>query len=63
MTIESRIDGVKRLMGRVHNYQHMVEADSFEPATVEDMKGNAKGLCDAAKVELDNIKAEIDSWE
>jgi len=63
MAIESKIDGVKRLMERVHDYQHMIEADSFEPPTVEDMKGNAKDLCDAAKAEIDNIKAEIDSWE
>lgn len=62
MTIEGRIDGVKRLMDRVHDYEHMIIADNFEPATIDDMKGNAKALCDAAKAEIDSIKAEIDLW-
>ncbi|MBA7654303.1 hypothetical protein ES703_62180 [subsurface metagenome] len=63
MSIESRIDGVNRLLQRIRDYKRMIEADSFEPATVEDMKGNAKAMCDQAKDELDEIKNEIDSWE
>lgn len=63
MSIESKIDGVKRLLERVRGYKRIVETDSLETATVDDMKGNAKGLCDTAKAEIDDIKAEIDSWE
>jgi len=63
MAIESKIEGVKRLLERIREYKRIVEADSFEPATVDDIKGNAKDLCDTAKSEIDDIKAEIDSWE
>jgi len=63
MTIESKIEGVKRLLERVRDYKGLIEADSFESGTIVDMKGNAKDLCDAAKIEIDSIKDEIDSWE
>ena len=62
MSIESEIDGVKRLLERVLEYKRIVEADSFAPATIEDMKSNAKDLCDSVKAEIDHVKDEIDSW-
>lgn len=62
MAIGDRVDGVKRLLDRVHDYEHLIVADNFEPATIDDMKGNAKALCDAAKAEIDNIKSEINQW-
>jgi len=62
MSIESRIDAVKRVLERIHEYKRIVEADNFEPATIDDIKGNAKDLCDTAKTEIDNIKAGIDDW-
>lgn len=61
--IRSRIDAVKRLLDKILAYEQMIEADNFEPDTVEDMKGNAKGLCDAAKNEIGNIKTEVDQWQ
>jgi len=62
MSIESKTDGVKRLLERVLDSKRIVDADNLETATVDDLKDNAKGLCDSAKLEIDNIKDEIDSW-
>ena len=62
MAIEDRIIQVKHLLYRVSNYNRLVASDSFEPGTIDDMKGNAKSLCDQAKAEIDNIKSEINQW-
>lgn len=62
MAIEDRIAAVKRLMDKVVSYDHLITADSFEPDTIDDMKGNAKDICNTVKTEIDQIKAEIDQW-
>lgn len=62
MAIEDKIDGAKRLLDKVKVYNRLIIEDSLEPATIDDIKGNAKTLCDNVKVEIDNIKAEIGQW-
>lgn len=62
MVVEDRIEGVKRLLDKVRLYNKLVTEDSLEQATVDDMKGNAKTICDNVKAEIDSIKAEIDQW-
>jgi len=60
--IASRIDGAKRLLDKIGTYNKLVVSDNFEPTTIDDMKDNAKDICDAVKAEVDQIKAEIDQW-
>jgi len=60
--IGDRIRAVKALLGRVEAYDNVVRGDGFTPATIVDMKDNAKAVCDDAKSELDEIKNEIDQW-
>jgi len=63
MTIEIRLERIAKLVGRVRVYDKLVTEDSLQSATVDDMKGNAKDLCDEIKTETDLIKNEIDKWE
>ncbi len=60
--IDTMTEGVKRLMDRLDDYQRMIDGGNFETPTIDDMKGNAKNLCDVAKGEIDNIKSVIDAW-
>lgn len=62
MAVEDRIIQVKHLLDRVSNYNRLVTSDSFEAATIADMKGNAKEICDQVKDEITQIKSEIDQW-
>ena len=63
MTIEIRLERISKLVGRVRVYDKLVTEDSLQSATVDDMKDNAKDLCDEIKTETDLIKNEIDNWE
>ncbi|MBA7681076.1 hypothetical protein ES703_89404 [subsurface metagenome] len=63
MTIEIRLERISKLVGRVRVYDKLVTEDSLQSATVDDMKDNAKDLCDEIKTETDLIKNEIDKWE
>ncbi len=63
MSIAERIARVRSLLDRLHSYEHLIEADNFESGTVDDMKGNAKNLCDEIKAEADSIKTEINQWQ
>jgi len=62
-TIEIRLERILKLVGKIRVYDKLVTEDSLEPATVDDMKDNAKDLCDEIKTETDLIKNEIDKWE
>ena len=62
MAIEIRLERIAKLVGRVRVYYKLVTEDSLEPPTIDDMKGNAKDLCDEIKTEADLIKNEIDQW-
>lgn len=62
MTIEIRLERITKLVGKVRVFDKLVIEDSLEPATVEDIKGNAKDLCNEIKTEADLIKNEIDQW-
>lgn len=62
MGIDDRIEQTKRLLERVRGYNRLIVNDNFEAATISDMKGNAKDVCNQAKAELDEIKNEIDQW-
>jgi len=63
MTITEKVAQIRSKLDLLCNYQHMIDADNFEPGTVDDMKGNAKDICDVIKSLTDDIKAEIDNWE
>ena len=63
MSIAERIALVRSLLDRLHSYERLIDADNFEPNTVDDIKGNAKDLCDAIKIEADSIKTEINQWQ
>jgi len=62
MMIGERIGRILDLLEKIRRYERVIAADNFEPATVADMKGNAKDFCDQAKAEIDQIKSEIDEW-
>jgi len=62
MAIKDRVDGAKRLLDKVSLYNRLVIENSLEQDTIDDMKGNAKDICDDVKAEIDNIKSEIDQW-
>ncbi len=62
-TIEIRLERIVNLVGKIRVYDKLVTEDSLEPTTIDDMKGNAKDLCGAAKAEFDQIKIEIDQWQ
>ena len=62
MAIGQYIRDVNLLLDRVHKYDHIIQEDSLEEATVEDMAGNAKAICDEAKGKIDSIKDDIESW-
>lgn len=63
MAIDDRVEAIRQLLERIKTYNRLIVADNFEASTVDDMKGNAKDICDQAKAELDQIKAEIDQWQ
>lgn len=63
MAIEARIKEIWVLLDRVKRYNDIITNDSFELHTIENMKGNAKAICDQIKDEVDNIKDEIDEWQ
>ncbi len=60
--IAEMIARIRALLDRLHTYEHMIGANNFENNTVDDMKGNAKDICDEIKVDVDSIKSEIDNW-
>ncbi len=62
MTTEERIAAIRSLLDRLHTYKHVIEDGSLEPNTIEDMKVQAKELCNQIKAEADAVKAEVDSW-
>lgn len=62
MMIGERIGRILNLLERIRRYERVITADNLEPATVDDMKGNAKDFCDQAKAEINQIKSEIDEW-
>lgn len=62
MAMDDRIEIVRQLLERVRNYNRLIVNDNFEVSTIDDMKGNAKDICDAIKDEVDLIKTEIDGW-
>ncbi len=61
--MEDIINRVSDLLNRVRDYNRIIQADNFEAATVEDIKGNAKALCDEVKSDIDAIKSLINQWE
>lgn len=61
-TIETRLERLASLVGKIRVYDKLVTENSLEPTTVDDMKGNAKDLCNVIKAEADLIKTEIDRW-
>ena len=63
MSIADRVAHVRALLDKLQSYEHMIDANGFTTATVDDMKGNAKNLCDVIKADADNIKTEIDQWQ
>ncbi len=62
MTIETRINRIVTLLNKVKRYSELVTTDNFEEQTLADMKGNVKNILDEAKVEIDQIKSEVDNW-
>lgn len=62
MAIEVRLERIAKAVSKIRVYDKLVTEDSLEPATVDDMKGNAKDLCSEIKTETDLIKNEIDRW-
>ncbi len=60
--MDDRIEQIKRLLERVSGYNRLIISDNFEGSTIDDMKGNAKDICDEAKDKIDEIKDEIDQW-
>ncbi len=62
MNIDSKVKGVRRLLDRLIDYEKMIDDNNFEPATVADMKENAKDICGVIKTEIDGIKSEINNW-
>ncbi len=63
MSIAERIARIRSLLDRLHSYEHLIDANNFESDTVDDIKGNAKDLCDEIKIEADSIKTEVDQWQ
>ena len=62
MDIDNIAAGVKRQLDRLIDYEKMIDANNFESATVDDMKGNAKDICGVIKTEINDIKSKIDNW-
>lgn len=62
MVIDNRIEQVRSLLERIRSYNRLIVADSFESSTINDLKGNAKDICDQAKAQIDEVKSEIDQW-
>jgi len=60
--ITEMVARIRASLDRLHTYEHMIGGNNFENNTVDDMKGNAKDICDEIKTEIDSIKAEIDNW-
>lgn len=62
MAIEDRISQVQALLGRLRRYTQLVISDGFTEETLDELKGNAKSICDEAKAEIDLIKIDIGNW-
>lgn len=60
--IDNKVLSVIALLRRVQDYNNLVTNDGFAPATIVDLKSNAKDICDLAKSEIDAIKDLIDGW-
>ena len=60
--IDDEIASMRIKLDRIHQYDSVIASDNFEPETVEDIKGNAKALCDEIKTEADIIKSSVDLW-
>ena len=61
--IAGMVARIRASLDRLNTYEQMIGGNNFENNTVDDMKGNAKDICDEIKAEIDSIKAEIDNWE
>ncbi len=62
MSIEENVAQVRSGLDRLSQYEHMIDADNFESDTVDDMKGNAKDICDQLKARINDIKDAVDQW-
>ena len=62
MAIEVRVERIRGQIDKIRRYNQLVVEDSLLPATIEDIQGNAKDLCNEIKAEADLIKTEIDQW-
>lgn len=62
MTIESSIAQIRASLDKVHQFEHIVQSETFQPSTITEMKSKAKDICDSIKSDVDNIKNEIDNW-
>lgn len=62
MAVLDRLVAVRAKLDEIARYTELVTRNSFTDDTLEELKGNAKSLCDEAKGELDLIKADIGNW-
>lgn len=62
MAVLDRILVMREKLDEVARYTQLVTTNSFTPETLDELKANAKSLCDEAKGELDFIKADIANW-
>ena len=60
--ISTRIDRIAGLLGRIRQYGDIVTADSFENATLAEMKANVKAILKDAEAEISGIEDEVDNW-
>jgi len=63
MSVEDRLGIVQQQIERTRRYVRLVIGNTFSPDTLDELKNNAKDLCDDAKAELDLVKNEIDELE
>lgn len=62
MALSERCARVLALLDRVKRYDAIVRNDSFSPDALNELRNNAKTIIEEAKVEIDQIKAEVDNW-
>lgn len=52
MAVEDRLAQVQTHLESLRRYARLVIADGFTPATLDELKTNAKSICDAIKAEI-----------
>jgi len=62
VAVEDRLAQVQTHLESLRRYARLVIADGFTPATLDELKTNAKSICDAIKAEINLIKTDIDGW-